>query len=316
VLARPICRAGRPPALRVRRGGEPGRRSARRLARLCAQPRHPSDGPGTARDHAVLNVPLRARRTTICSRTRLLARVSLQAWRRMSHVRSTRTNLASDALAGRGAALHLRRCGAGAVAESSPGCARSRTRRATFRTAAPSSTSTAAQRDSRITRLARRHRAARGARRHAARAGAHARHRALLPAESKVVKVERRTPDAASALLPEQLSALAQHYDISLGETRRVAASTARRDAHAEGQPALRLPPVRRTASACWCARSRSTPGNQIEQFMFTQLTIGRVTPTCEVAPRGGFRVEDAERPTRLAGWACHRAAASTRSSN
>jgi len=46
--------------------------------------------------------------------------------------------------------------------------------------------------------------------------------RCYLP-ESKVVKVERRTPDRSfPALLPDQLNALAQHYDISLGETRRI----------------------------------------------------------------------------------------------
>src|SRR5258708_5380098 len=46
--------------------------------------------------------------------------------------------------------------------------------------------------------------------------------RCYLP-ESKVVKLERRTPDRSfPALLPEKLSALAQHYDIALGETRRI----------------------------------------------------------------------------------------------
>jgi sigma-E factor negative regulatory protein RseB len=46
--------------------------------------------------------------------------------------------------------------------------------------------------------------------------------------------------------------------------------------------------------------------GNQIEQFMFTQLAIGNVTPEM-VKPRqtaAGWRVEDAEAaPTTLAGW-------------
>jgi sigma-E factor negative regulatory protein RseB len=46
--------------------------------------------------------------------------------------------------------------------------------------------------------------------------------------------------------------------------------------------------------------------GNQIEQFMFTQLAIGNVTPDM-VKPRqtaAGWRVEDAEAaPTTLAGW-------------
>ena len=53
--------------------------------------------------------------------------------------------------------------------------------------------------------------------------------RCYLP-ESKVVKVERRTPDRSfPALLPERLSAIAQHYDISLGETRRWRATSVRR---------------------------------------------------------------------------------------
>ena len=46
--------------------------------------------------------------------------------------------------------------------------------------------------------------------------------RCYLP-ESKVVKVERRTPDRSfPALLPDQVNALAQHYDIALGETQRI----------------------------------------------------------------------------------------------
>jgi len=46
--------------------------------------------------------------------------------------------------------------------------------------------------------------------------------------------------------------------------------------------------------------------GNQIEQFTFTQLSLGHVTPDMVKSRHAGsrFRVEDAEAaPARLAGW-------------
>ncbi|HKC31540.1 MAG TPA: sigma-E factor regulatory protein RseB domain-containing protein, partial [Burkholderiales bacterium] len=47
--------------------------------------------------------------------------------------------------------------------------------------------------------------------------------RCYLP-ESRVVKVDRRTAERDfPALLPERVNALARHYDISLGENRRIA---------------------------------------------------------------------------------------------
>src|SRR5437016_14236687 len=47
--------------------------------------------------------------------------------------------------------------------------------------------------------------------------------RCYLP-ESRVVKVDRRTAERDfPALLPERVSALARHYDISLGENHRIA---------------------------------------------------------------------------------------------
>ena len=50
------------------------------------------------------------------------------------------------------------------------------------------------------------------------------RHGALLPARARsLVKVDRRTERGFPALLPERITALARHYDISLGETRRIA---------------------------------------------------------------------------------------------
>ena len=46
--------------------------------------------------------------------------------------------------------------------------------------------------------------------------------RCYLP-HSRVVKVDRRAERGFPALLPERIHALARHYDISLGETRRIA---------------------------------------------------------------------------------------------
>jgi len=132
--------------------------------------------------------------------------------------------------------------------------------------------------------------------------------RCYLP-ESKVVKVERRTPDRSfPALLPEKLSALAQHYDIALGETRRIGGFECK---------AVVLTPKDNlrygyrlyadTASGMLVrAVTVDSTGNQIEQFMFTQLAIGHVTPEMVRSRHAasGFRVEDAAAaPTRLAGW-------------
>jgi len=46
--------------------------------------------------------------------------------------------------------------------------------------------------------------------------------RCYLPG-ARLVKVDRRTERGFPALLPERITALARHYDISLGETRRIA---------------------------------------------------------------------------------------------
>lgn len=132
--------------------------------------------------------------------------------------------------------------------------------------------------------------------------------RCYLP-ESKVVKVERRTADRTfPALLPEKLNALAQHYDIALGETRRIGGFECK---------AVVLTPKDNlrygyrlyadTASGMLIrAVTVDSAGNQIEQFMFTQLSIGHVTPEMVKSRHAAssFRVEDAEAaPTRLAGW-------------
>jgi sigma-E factor negative regulatory protein RseB len=132
--------------------------------------------------------------------------------------------------------------------------------------------------------------------------------RCYLP-ESKVVKVERRTADRTfPALLPDQVGALAQHYDISLGETRRIGGY--------ECQAVLLTPKdnlrygyqlyADKASGMLLRAVTVDAAGNEIEQFKFTQLAIGHVTPEM-VRPRhaaSAWRVEDAAAaPTHLTGW-------------
>src|SRR3954462_15229406 len=132
--------------------------------------------------------------------------------------------------------------------------------------------------------------------------------RCYLP-ESKVVKVERRTPDRTfPALLPDRVSALARHYDIALGETRRIGGFECQ---------SVKLTPkddlrygyhlyADRSSGMLVGAVTVDSSGTQIEQFMFTQLAIGAVNPEM-VKPRqatSGWRVEDAEAaPAQLTGW-------------
>jgi len=131
--------------------------------------------------------------------------------------------------------------------------------------------------------------------------------RCYLP-NSRVVKVDRRTERGFPALLPERITALARHYDISLGETRRIAGYDCQavvltpRDNLRYG---YRL--YADTASGMLLrAVTFDAAGEQVEQFMFTQLAIGNVTRDM-VKPRHAvraWRVEDAEAaPARLAGW-------------
>jgi sigma-E factor negative regulatory protein RseB len=132
--------------------------------------------------------------------------------------------------------------------------------------------------------------------------------RCYLP-ESKVVKVDRRSGERGfPALLPERVSALARHYDISLGETRRIAGFDCR---------AVVLTPkdnlrygYRLYADAAsgmlLKAITFDSAGQDVEQFMFTQLTLGNVSRD-RVKPRyaaGSWRIEDAAAaPAQLAGW-------------
>lgn len=132
--------------------------------------------------------------------------------------------------------------------------------------------------------------------------------RCYLP-QSGVVKVERRTADRAfPALLPERVGILTRHYDISLGEKRRVGGF--------ECQAILLKPKddlrygyrLYADVNTGMLVRAMTVDaaGNMVEQFTFTQLTIGRVSPDM-VKPRypsRAWRVEDADAvPAHLEGW-------------
>jgi len=132
--------------------------------------------------------------------------------------------------------------------------------------------------------------------------------RCYLP-EAKVVKVERRTPDRTfPALLPERISALARHYDIALGEERRIGGFECQ---------SVKLTPKDNLRYGYHLYADRSSgmligsvtvdsSGKQIEQFMFTQLAIGKVTPDMVKSRHdtSGWRTEDAQAaPAQLTGW-------------
>jgi sigma-E factor negative regulatory protein RseB len=136
--------------------------------------------------------------------------------------------------------------------------------------------------------------------------------RCYLP-EAKLVKLERRmdraTPGRAfPALLPEQLGSLAAHYDISLGEAKRISGYECR---------AVVLTPKDKlrygyrlyadTGSGMLLSAVTIDPsGRPIEDFTFKHLRIGPVTAEM-VKPShaaAAWRVEDAETaPAQLDGW-------------
>jgi sigma-E factor negative regulatory protein RseB len=127
--------------------------------------------------------------------------------------------------------------------------------------------------------------------------------------EARLVKVDRRSGERGfPALLPEKVSELARHYEISLGETRRVSGFDCQavvlkpRDnlrygykLYADAASGMLLKAV-----------TFDSAGQDIEQFMFTQLALGNVSRDM-VKPRhhaSGWRVEDAAAsPASLAGW-------------
>jgi sigma-E factor negative regulatory protein RseB len=132
--------------------------------------------------------------------------------------------------------------------------------------------------------------------------------RCYLP-DAKVVKVERRAADRNfPALLPGEVGALARHYDISLGETRRIAGF--------DCQAVLLTPKDNLRYGYKLYADSGSgmllkavtvdANGETIEQFSFTQLSIGNVTREM-VRPKhsaGTWRIDNAEAsPAHLTGW-------------
>ena len=132
--------------------------------------------------------------------------------------------------------------------------------------------------------------------------------RCYLP-NSKVVKVENRAADRTfPALLPEKVGELSRHYDISLGEARRIAGFDCQ---------AILLKPkdnlrygyrLYADASSGMLLKAMTVDagGDTIEQFSFTQLSIGNVTRDM-VRPRhaaGSWRIDNADAsPAHLAGW-------------
>jgi len=132
--------------------------------------------------------------------------------------------------------------------------------------------------------------------------------RCYLP-ESRVIKVERRTAERSfPRLLPQQVGVLTEHYDIGLGEKRRVggfecqAVVLTPKDDLRYG---YRLYADVNTGMLVQ-AMTVDPSGGTVEQFTFTELRIGQVSPDM-VRPHHAsrdWRVEDADAaPTHLAGW-------------
>jgi sigma-E factor negative regulatory protein RseB len=131
--------------------------------------------------------------------------------------------------------------------------------------------------------------------------------RCYLPG-ARLVKVDRRTERGFPALLPERISAVERNYEISLGETRRIAGYDCQ---------AVVLKPKDNlrygyklyadiASGMLLRAVTVDANGEQIEQFMFTELRIGGVTRDMVRSRHASrsWRVEDAEAaPARLAGW-------------
>jgi sigma-E factor negative regulatory protein RseB len=131
--------------------------------------------------------------------------------------------------------------------------------------------------------------------------------RCYLPA-SRVVKVDRRTERAFPGLLPERIHALARHYDISLGEARRIAGTDCQ---------AVVLQPkdnlrygyrlyADKASGMLMSAVTFDAGGQDVEAFTFTQLNLGNVTRDM-VRPRHAtreWRIENTDAtPAELAGW-------------
>lgn len=131
--------------------------------------------------------------------------------------------------------------------------------------------------------------------------------RCYLP-DSRVVKVDRRAERGFPALLPERIHALAQHYDISLGGTRRIAGFDCQ-EVLLQPKDNLRYGYKLYAdvgSGMLMQAVTVDAAGQSVEQFRFTELRLGNVTRDM-VRPRHAvkqWRVEDAEAaPARLTGW-------------
>ncbi|HTQ78286.1 MAG TPA: MucB/RseB C-terminal domain-containing protein [Burkholderiales bacterium] len=131
--------------------------------------------------------------------------------------------------------------------------------------------------------------------------------RCYLP-DSHVVRVERRgTQHAFPALLPERLSELEQSYTITRGDSTRIAGYDcdsvvlAPKDDLRYGYKLW----SDRKSGMLLKARTFNRKGETVEQFVFTQLSIGSVPRRqVEARPRAGnWRIEDAAvAPADLAG--------------
>jgi sigma-E factor negative regulatory protein RseB len=131
--------------------------------------------------------------------------------------------------------------------------------------------------------------------------------------DARLVKVDKRVEREGAdrsfpALLPEHIGALAQHYDIELGETRRIAGFDCQavvltpKDSLRYG---YRLYADTRSGMLLK-AVTLDPEGKEIEQFMFTQLSIGGVSRQQVRPPPAArqWRVEDTgAKPARLPGW-------------
>lgn len=133
--------------------------------------------------------------------------------------------------------------------------------------------------------------------------------RSYLP-DSQVVKVDRRDARAFPGLLPEDLAELAHHYVITRGERARVAGLECEsvklmpRDALRYGHKLC----ADANSGMLLKARVVDHKGRMVEQFSFTQITIGNVSRD-KVKSRHAARnwrvVEIAATPANLAaaGW-------------
>ena len=131
--------------------------------------------------------------------------------------------------------------------------------------------------------------------------------RCYLP-NSRVVKIERRDVERGfPAVLPERVTALGEHYEVSLGESHRIAGFDCRMvllKPKDELRYGYRL--YADKASGMLLKAVTFDAAGDVEQFMFTQLALGNVTREM-VRSRysaGSWRVEDAApAPASLAGW-------------